>query len=326
MCAATGVLSLAERMRFSRNALVLMYHRILEEPLKQPFFVQEGMFVKASNFDKQLAFLKRRFKLVFLDELVDKIQCGGNIGGLCAITFDDGWRDNYTEAFPLLEKHGVPATVFLTTGFVGTDRVFWPEEISLYLEKFNHSQISHEYLPPAMVRFLRESSTCQTKRRILQPDWCIEILKGLSPVERTEILEFFRGHFGLVTIPRQMMDWEEARIMLASGLVRFGAHTVSHEMLDQVSPQKARYEIESSKADIEYQLGCRVRTFAYPNGNHTDDICCILEDSGFCGAVTTRKGLLASVTPPMKIPRVAIHDDVSFTVPMLRSRMLWRHF
>lgn len=326
LCAATGVLSLAERMSFSRNALVLMYHRILEEPLKQPFFVQEGMFVKASNFDKQLEFLKGRFKLVFLDELVDKIQCGGNIGGLCAITFDDGWRDNYTEAFPLLKKHGVPATVFLATGYVGTDRFFWPEEISLFLEKFNHGQSGHEHLPPAMIRFLRERSTCQTKRRIIQPDWCIDILKGLPLLERTEILEFFRGHFRLATIPRQMMDWEEARMMLSSGLVRFGAHTVSHEMLDQVSLQKAQHEIETSKADIEYHLGCRVRTFAYPNGNLTDDICRILEGSGFSGAVTTRKGLLAPVTPLMKMPRVAIHDDVSSTVPMLRSRMLCRRF
>jgi len=326
LMSSMGIHSLLERLCFSDKAFILMYHRILTSGGKQPYFIQPGMFVTAATFEKQIDFLKDRFEVVFFEDLVKKMLNGEDIGGFCAITFDDGWRDNYTDAFPILEKYRVPATIFLASGFVGTDRMFWPEEICYYLDRKKINKSACSDAPRSFICFVEEISKCHRCKREMFFDRCIEILKGYSPNEREEILEYFRGILMVEPFPRQMLSWDEAQEMSASGLVRFGAHTVNHEILDQVPLQKAREEIFKSRAEIEHRLGCRVSTFAYPNGNHSESIRLVLAENGFSAAVTTRKGFLGSGMPVMEVPRIAIHEDVSNTIPMFRSRILLRKF
>lgn len=323
---ASGILSALEQYYLSGKAFILMYHRVLNPADSQRLYVQPGMFVTSNSFSKQIAFLKERFEVVFLEELVKKIVNGEDVGGLCAITFDDGWLDNYTEAFPVLKKYGVPATIFLATGFIGTDRIFWPEELCCYLEQGMAVKPESESVPQSYICFnddINRYRQCQLNTFF---DRSIEILKGYSSDDREEVLGFYRSILNTDSFPRQMINWIEAREMLSSGLVRFAAHTVNHEMLDQLSFQKAREEIVKSRADIEHNLGRRVTAFAYPNGNYTENVLNILAESGFTAAVTTRKGFLARDTPLMEIPRIAIHEDVSDTIPMFRSRILLRSF
>ena len=322
----SGIHSLVERFCFSGMAFTLMYHRVLATADNQPCFVQSGMFVTTASFEKQVAFLRDRFEVVFFEDLVEKMLNGENIGGLCSITFDDGWRDNYTNALPVLKKYRVPATIFLATGFVGTDRMFWPEEICYYLARNIPDKSVFDSAPPSFIRFSEEINRYHRCKRETFFDKCIEALKGYSPSEREEILKYFRGMFKTEPFSRQMLSWDEAREMFASGLVRFGAHTVNHEILDQVSLQKAEDEIFKSREEIEHRFGGKVRTFAYPNGNHSESIRKVLGESGFNAAVTTRKGFMAPGIPLMEVPRIAIHDDVSNTIPMFRSRILFRKF
>lgn len=321
-----GIHSLVERFRLSNKAFILMYHRVLTSAGKQEFFVQPGMFVTTISFEKHIAFLRERFEVVFFEDLVEKFQNGENMGGVCAVTFDDGWRDNYTNAFPILKKYRVPASIFLATGFVGTDRIFWPEEICYYLERNTINKFEFENLSSLLSGFFEEISKYHQGGRERFFDKSVETLKRYSPNERLKILEYFRGMFRAEPFPRQMLSWDEAREMLLSGLVRFGAHTVNHEILDQVSLQTAGDEISKSREEIELRLGSKVRTFAYPNGNYSKAIRMILSESGFNAAVTTQKGFLDRGRPLMEIPRISIHEDVSNTIPMLRSRILFRKF
>lgn len=303
-----------------------MYHRVMASVDSQPCFVQPGMFVTTASFEKQIIFLRDRFEVVFLEDLVDKALKGENIGELCAITFDDGWRDNFTEAFPIMEKYRVPATIFLATGFVGTDRMFWPEEICSYLGRSMGDKSTFNSVPPSYIRFSEEISRYRQSKRETFFDRSIEILKGYSPDNREEILGYFRDMLKTDPMPRQMLNWDEAQEMHSSGLVRFGSHTVNHEMLDQIPLKKARDEISQSRKEIELRLGDTVRTFAYPNGNYSDSIQMVLEESGFDAAVTTRKGFFDRNMSLMEIPRVAMHEDVSSTIPMFRSRILFPKF
>jgi peptidoglycan/xylan/chitin deacetylase (PgdA/CDA1 family) len=321
-----GIDDLLEHFCLSTKAFVLMYHRVLSTVDNQPCLVQPGMFVSASTFEKHLSFLKARFKVVFLEDLVNMILTGENIGGVCSITFDDGWQDNYTDAFPVLEKYQVPATVFLASGYVGTDRIFWPEEIAYYLAQRKVIKSELDSAPRSAIRFFEEIGKPYQNRRVTFFDRGIEILKRYSPNEREEILGYFRGMFGSNSLPRQMLSWEEAREMQISGLVRFGAHTASHEILDQVSLEKARDEISTSRKDIEHRLETKVRTFAYPNGNYNTNIQAILQENKFVAAVTTRKGFLKVDTPLMEIPRIGIHEDISNTIPMFQGRILLEKF
>ncbi|MEA5115726.1 MAG: polysaccharide deacetylase family protein [Geobacteraceae bacterium] len=321
-----GLLSLAEKYILSRKSVVLMYHRVLPSIAAGQIVVQPGMYVSNTTFENHIEYLNRCYKIVFIDELVDKILNNEYLGGYCALTFDDGWLDNYTNAFPILKKHHVPATIFLATGFIGAEKLFWPEEICFYLERFNLDSIASNIMPPATKNFMSTIVRYKHMRREQYFENSIAILKKYSSRERTGILEYFRNIIKIGSIPRQMINWDEARNMLSSGLVRFGAHSVNHEILDQVSPEIMKDEILTSRGDIEHHLGCCIKTFAYPNGNHNKNISCVLEENGFYGAVTTQKGFLCSTTSPMKIPRVAVHEDVSTTISLLRARILSRFF
>lgn len=326
LLSSCGGHALVERFCCPDKSFVLMYHRVLASAEKQPFFVQPGMFVSTASFEKQIVYLKDRFEVIFLEDLVEKILNGENIDGLCAITFDDGWRDNYTDAFPVLENYRVPATIFLATGFVGTDRIFWPEEICFYLDRNDVNRPVSVDTPSSLIRFNDEIGKYDQYGREMFFDRSIEILKRYSPNERQEILGYFRSMLKTEPFPRQMLNWDEAQEMLVSGLVRFGAHTVNHEILDQIPLYKVMEEISKSRTEIKNRLGCDVRTFAYPNGNHNEGIHNILTENGFNAAVTTHKGFLGHGMPLMEIPRIAVHEDVSNTIPMFRSRILFRKF
>lgn len=323
LLSCSGIHALLERGFYARKACVLMYHRILSAPERNPWFVQPGMFVSAASFERHIAYLRNNFTMVFLDDLAEMAANREPIGRHCAITFDDGWRDNYTEAFPLLEKYRIPATIFLSTGYVNTDRMFWPEELCHYLEQWM-TNTSASQRTPALVRFRNAVARVSAYPREFFFTYCIETLKGFTPGEREEVLESLRGanHAAAAAIPRQMLNWDEVRQMHDSGLVRFGAHTVNHEMLDQLPLSQAFVEIEQSRRDIEERLDVNVTTFSYPNGNYNERISSILTDSGFTAALTTCRGYLNLETPLLQIPRISIHEDIAGTIPLFRSRML----
>ncbi|MBT1071828.1 polysaccharide deacetylase family protein [Pelotalea chapellei] len=323
---ASGLLSVAERVRFTNRAPVFMYHRVLTGRDTESGYVQPGMFVLTASFRKQLMYLSSRFRVLFLEELVERISKGKKIGGLCAITFDDGWRDNYSEAFPVLRELDIPATIFLATGFMGTKRLFWPEEMFLHLDRMNLILSLPDNAPAPLQHFCNETRSLSRENRESFLETIIAIMKGYTPAERQEILSYLRTMHHNGAEIRHMLNWEEIRTMNESGLVRFGAHTVNHELLDQLPHSQVREEIAVSRSHIETCIGKRVGLFAYPNGNTTAGIRKVLAENGFHAAVTTRRGYLESEGSLLEVPRIGIHEDVSSNIPLFRSRMLLPFF
>jgi len=321
-----GLFAVLDRRRMTDNAFVLMYHRVLASNDLHKLYIQPGMYVTSSSFEKQICFLKSKYRILLLEELINKIRRKETVGGCCAITFDDGWLDNHTNAFPVLKKYQAPATIFLATDFIGTNRLFWPEEICCYLERSSLVRHASPSSLSTVLWFLREIEKYSSANRDLFLDKAIEVLKGLSPDERNTILEYFRGMGKSQDLPRQMLNWEEVDEMSNSGLLAFGAHTAGHEILDQLPISKARIEISKSKEEIEQRLGVKVSIFAYPNGNYNENVQKVLQECTFAGAVTTRKGLMNQETSLMEIPRIGIHEDISYTVPMFQGRILLEKF
>lgn len=323
-----GLFAALERYRLKDKAFVLMYHRVLNPEELESGYVQPGMFVTSSSFREHVLFLKKNYRILFLEELIDKIEKKENTGGCCAITFDDGWLDNYRNAFPILKMSEAPATIFLASSFVGTTKPFWPEELCWYLEK----QMTRERRQPDSVatasffRFQREIEKFPSDVKELFLDNAIEVLKSFSPDDRKEVLATFRSTCDCRELPRQMLNWREVEQMCRSGLISFGAHTAGHEILDQLPLEKAAIEVAQSRKDIERYLPVKVNTFAYPNGNYDQDITKLLRDNGFKGAVTTNKGYVGLDTPQLEIPRIGMHEDVSCTLPLFRARILLGRF
>lgn len=302
------------------QAIVLMYHRVGSYRLKDRF-VQPGMYVHTDTLKNHLLVLKKKFTLLSLPDLLNRINDGESCAGHCLLTFDDGWLDNYTDAFPLLYKYKVPATIFLTTGYIGTDCYFWPEEIMYYLGQIHDAQIPKINL---LLRLIAEITIKEKNDRFY--DQAVEILKRWSPSDREELLKDLRKNCHFLPLERQMMNWDEVKKMQASGLITFGAHTANHVILDQVSLAEAEHEILQSRKDIKNHLGIFPEFFAYPNGNYTLEIKEILKKHGFKAATTTNRGKVENDVDPFEIPRIGMHEDVSNTESMFLARMNYKWF
>ncbi len=302
-----------------------MYHRVLPQDLVKVWDlpVQPGMYVSPKSLRLHLSYLKTYFSLISFEELVRRLQAGEDISHCAVLTFDDGWLDNYLYAFPILREFNVPATIFLTSGFIGTSQWFWPEEIgwtilSVYKERVNISllpdQLSHmlnkersreQDANKSIDRIIAEMKSWEAPQRLSVTQKCTQL--------RTKTIEESK---------RLLMNWDEVREMAESGLVDFGSHTVSHALLDQLQPKDVQQELVESVAKIHKEVGTQTKLFAYPNGNYTPQILAMLSESGITAAVTTKRGLVGGNSFLLELPRIAVHDDVSHTQALFQWRLL----
>jgi len=316
----TGALTIYSKKKLDNRGLVLMYHRVLEDAEQSPFPLQPGMYVRKASFEAQMSFLQNHFIIISLQEMVCRLEAGEDMTRCCSITFDDGWKDNYEVAFPVLKRLGIPTTIFLTTGYIGTDRWFWPDEFSWCLSVLWERNMMRE-LPREIGDLLPRKGSLEQVT-----DTVIEGLKLYHPDERDDLVRRIRSLCPGIPCDRLMMNWSEARTMLDSGVVAIGSHTVEHQLLHQLEPENIDREIATSREDIQRNLHVDATLFAYPNGDFNQVVKTILANHGFSGAVTTMRGYVTHATPKLEIPRISIHDDVSNTPPLFYSRILLNSF
>ncbi len=314
----TKILDGMKHIRLKDRAFILMYHRVFDPKEPLDYYVQPGMYVTKETFELHMEYLKNNFKVIALDKLIDKIKNNEKLTGYCSITFDDGWVDNYKNAFPILKKYDLPATIFLATGFIGTNKWFWPEEISFYLRKIIDGDIELNSLPSALKDIIQNQKLSEFE----DINTVIEKFKLISPAKRHSVIECMNLCFPVKDKKRLLMDWAEVKEMHNSGLISFGAHTVNHEILTQLETEEIEDEILLSKKHIEKELGDRVNLFAYPNGNSNKKVVEVLLKNSFKGSVVTQKGYVESKTNTMEIPRIGIHDDMSKCTAFFLRRLI----
>jgi peptidoglycan/xylan/chitin deacetylase (PgdA/CDA1 family) len=323
-----GLLEGLSRLRLHNQAFILMYHRVVESPDATQIFIQPGMYVHCNTFQQHMRYVHQHFNVISLAELVNRLESGKKVGGCCAITFDDGWQDNFTNAFPVLQRLGLPATIFLATDYMGSNRLFWPETISYYLRHpdFNARASKHPALIQLFAAWVEQKDKREKSENVILDD-AIARLKTLAPSTRERIIDFLQSFLGPVPPQeRLLLKWEQIRKMHSSGIVDFGSHTAGHVILTQVPLAHARDEIRKSRTEIEHQIGTPPSFFAYPNGNYTQALISELKSLGFVGAVTTRRGRVGSATPMHEMPRIGMHEDVGCTVSLFRARLLLDQF
>lgn len=315
------VAPIAWRMRRSNRLLVLMYHRVL--PANHPDRAHEepGMYVSPETFDMHLRVLRREFDILQLDEWLEAAAAGKALPRrACAVTFDDGWRDNFDHAFPLLREHCVPATVFLVADLIGTHYSFWPNRLGRLLRSERADGIL-QALPESLRSAIgdswsRLSSVERTDvlishaKRLFTDEQMTRLMSSLESERREE-----------TPTSRDLASWEEIREMADSGLVRFGSHTRRHTRLrDDLDQPRLQDEIVGSKQGLADRLGVAPRTFCYPNGDHCPRAVAIVRDH-YVGAVTTRHGWNSPGSDRWLLQRVGVHDDVSATQSKFLSRL-----
>lgn len=303
-----------------------MYHRVIpSHEVKQG--VQAGMYVEPETFKTHLCFLRKYFEIVPLSEISCHFKANhgsSNNKPLCALTFDDGWHDFYENAYPMLKSYGVPATVFLPTDFIGTRDWFWTDRLGyLFAKKENCTSLPKPNRPSGnhAVNQLEALKGSQESRL----EAAIAMLKGYHKDEISKVLSELSVRWELDPGPpgRAFFSWEETREMAQSGLIAFGSHTASHQILTTLSDEEVQDELLRSKERLiaEKVADDSFIPFCYPNGSYNENIARMVKEAGYSLAVIIGKGWNHANSDPFTLRRIGIHQDMTSTEAMFGCRI-----
>ncbi len=265
------------------NLLILMYHRFGEGAGK----------VSAREFETHLEYLKNHHRVLSLSETVEFLQTGKTLPpNSVVITIDDGYRDAYEIAFPLLKKFDFEATVYAITDFSDGKCWLWTD----------------------LMRYVLLNTTRDLDNRLETAAQINANLKKLPNEEKTAKIKEFAKDFG-VEIPKlpppefAAMNWDEAREMDACG-IKIESHTVTHPILTNISANELDFELQTSKKRLQEVLNRRVENFCYPNGSLNKAVEKAVEKAGYKSATTTEYGFNNLQTEKFLLKRIDAQSSI----------------
>jgi peptidoglycan/xylan/chitin deacetylase (PgdA/CDA1 family) len=308
---------------------ILLYHRITDLG-HDPW----SLAITPQCFDQQLAVLRRDAKCLSLPAFLAQRSAGKLPRNAVAVTFDDGYADNLHEALPILERHGVPATIFVMTSFIDSASETWWDRLE---------QVVHEVSElPSSIQ-LRVNGT---PFRWQQPDPASNISARASLLaavaESFTVGETAAREGALADLWQQLgkmprlrpthrgLSLAELRQLAAHPLITIGAHTQTHPYLARISPESQRAELAAGKADLERWLDRRIDLIAYPHGSYGKTTIRAAADVGFKWGFTTVPRIVPHLCKPLRLPRMEVRDHDGEIMPKFLHfygiRQPWRSF
>lgn len=316
------------KSHFTSEVLILLYHRVAELPADPQL-----LNVTPRHFTEHLEVLRSYGRPMRLQQLIQAMQSGSLPHRAIVITFDDGYADNLYYAKPLLERYNTPATVFVTTGYIGQNREFWWDELERLLLEPG--------MLPAMLRLHINGRLCQwelgetahydeetaqhhrcwnalekhnpSQRQYIYRTLC-QLLRPLPNTERQKALDELRTQTRAASmgwLTHRPLTSEEVYRLTEGGLVEVGGHTVTHPVLSALPGLTQRSEIEQSKSYLEELLGYPIMSFAYPYGSRSDytaETVATVQKAGFVCACSNFPGIVRRYTDYFQLPRVVVRD------------------
>jgi colanic acid/amylovoran biosynthesis glycosyltransferase len=303
---------------------VLTYHRVLAGALPRTWD-PSTVSATLSVFEAQVRHLHQRYNVVSALDVIAACRTGRRLPPRAVlVTFDDAGRDFSSVAWPVLRARGMSATVFVPTAFPNRpERAFWWDRLHAALRDTTQEHFDD----PRLGRMLLHTPAARhTSLRLAQGH-----LKRMPHEDAMAVVERLCGALGESTPPAgECLTWAELRRLESEGVV-IGAHTRTHPALTQLPPSEARKEIEGCRDDLRRELGTDARVFAYPFGDHADDVVELVRNAGFDLAVTCLDGHNGPDDDPLRLRRTNISRRT--TPPVFRVRMTrpgawvdqWRH-
>lgn len=283
----------------SKRLTVLIFHRVLPEV--DPLSPDE---MHASRFDALVGTLVQFFNVLPMDEALSRLQAGTLPTRSVAITFDDGYADNYTIACPILIKHGVKATFFVASGFLDGG-IMWNDVAREALRRFRGDRLDLGWLDLGVCSVATEAERHRLTEAILPK------LKYLTPEGRQTALSRLVSETRVEIPDDLMMTTSQLQALHAAGM-EIGGHTMDHPILAVISEAEARQQIADNHAHLTRLLGKAPRYFAYPNGRPEQDYQAtharMVSELGYEAAFTTTYGSAGPESGVFELPRFTPWD------------------
>lgn len=318
------VVTAIRRFRYRRRpgVLILRYHRVAQLDCDP-----HAVAVHPQMFREHLEILRSHYAPHRLSSVGRALEQGALPKLGVVITFDDGYADNLWEAKPALEQYDIPATVFVTTGYIGQSREFWWDELerlllypgtlpeTLTLEIGGQAldwnlAAAARYTEDDYARYRswnwRHGSKPTGRHRLFR-----RLFRLLQPVRehaRNAALQRLRTWAGAAPSVRpthRALNLDELVQLGEGGLLEIGAHSVTHPLLSRLSAGQQAHEIRESKAFLEEIVGTRIGSFAYPYGD-VGETAALVRDAGFASACTTSADVVFQGDDPYRLPRLYV--------------------
>jgi peptidoglycan/xylan/chitin deacetylase (PgdA/CDA1 family) len=307
--------------KYHRNKIVILWcHRVTPAIYKKPDSMPPLNFetgVTCQRFEELMRFLGEKMRPVSLQEIADFVAGNKEIPDRAvAVMLDDGYVDNYFHAFPILKRYHVPATIFLTTGFIGTNLMFWWDRIGEILKRTHSGSLEmgeiKYFLAGAGESLPNEFylDTYSSRNRA----WAslTAALRRCEPEQTAKVIQHMEDHLEVKAETyrhlHRMLNWEQIFEMSKNG-IDFGAHTVSHPFLSDLTPEDFENETLGSKKAVEGKIQKPVIAFAYPFGGlprSTSFMKEKLKEYGFRCAFLTEEGYVCAESDPYELKRISI--------------------
>ena len=284
---------------------VIGYHRVVDDFRSSAATSIPSMLVSRQMLERHLDSIGQRFRFVSLDELGARLSgCDSSRDPIAAVTFDDGYRDFYDHAFPVLMRKGIPAGLFVVTGLMGTTQAQIHDRLYLLLfRRWQQQPRKPSELKAMLLRFgvalpgSPGATPYQLTRALLEalPLERVETLVAAMECEEPLSEDTYR--------PFQPLTWEMIRRIHRSGIT-IGSHTKTHILMPNESPQRVTEEASESRSELERRLGAEVRHFAYPSGEFDSRSVDAVGKAGYRFAYTVcrhRDGRQPWLTVPRKL-------------------------
>ncbi len=291
----SGIVRLFCLLRPRSGVSILFFHQIDRE-----------------RFEGCVGYLKRCYEVISLGDYLRMVEKGDVIGkNLVVLTFDDGYESNYFENYEVIKEYDLPVTIFLTAGYIGTDKMQWWDQVRYLFENTAEVELSLEG------RYWRLGSQVQKDRA---EAGVLTMIKGMDDQVRNRerviggLAASLKVELDVAAVGKyRLMSWGQVAEMAEAG-VEFGGHTVDHPILSKISAAEAKVQIDRSREIVAEQLGKSVDVFAYPNGrsaDYNDEVKAMVQQAGYRCAVTTVMGAVGAQSDKYELNRIGFSDRVT---------------
>lgn len=313
------------RLLSSEDLLVYAYHRVCADGQDQSGeFDDDVVTCDVNRFQRQLEVIAARRRIVSMDEIISSFNLGTALPRKSALlTFDDGYIDNYTVAFPVLKRMGLTACFFLPTVAVVDRALGWWDQVAFLVKR----AACGSYELRDSIRFELRDSSMKARQRVVRS--LISTIKANYLNEVQEIVLQLSAVTGIAVPTRarqseELMTLEQVRIMISAGMT-VGSHSCTHRSLAHLTEQEQLSELNLSREILQGELQCRVDSVAYPYGgasNFNEVTKRAAKTAGFsCGfcLLLPGSGIQIAGADPLALNRI-IPGEISLSEAIFRWR------